>query len=181
MNIIEQIKAEIERLRGIGGIFSLDNRGYESALIDIEIFLDTLESEKPMEEGLDVTDFCKPIDPGIAQCIADHSWEMLGEDENPVPKDLKEAARKYQEGVPVDTVIYYCGADEDVYFTNRIVDAFIAGAKWDMKQMMKEAVEGLICATITGTNAISFLSPLPKELIAGDKVRIIIVKEDSNE
>ena len=55
--LIAKIKAEIERLKGIGGIVPLDNReqktGYESALIDIEIFLSTLESEKPMQEGLE--------------------------------------------------------------------------------------------------------------------------------
>lgn len=49
MTTIEKIRAEIERLKGIGGIVPLDNReqktGYESALIDIEIFLDTLEEE----------------------------------------------------------------------------------------------------------------------------------------
>lgn len=75
------------------------------------------EAEKPMQEGLDVTDFCKPIDPGIAQCIADHSWEMLGEDEKPVPADLEEAAKEYSKD-------YESGP-------NRIaINAFIAGAKW---------------------------------------------------
>lgn len=54
-------------------------------------------------------------------------------------------------------------------------------AQWKKEQMMKDAVEGLICATIMGTNAISFLSTLPKELMAGDKVRIIIVKKDNHE
>ena len=47
--IIQAIRNEIERLKGIGGIVPLDNReqktGYESALIDVETFLDTLESE----------------------------------------------------------------------------------------------------------------------------------------
>lgn len=90
---------------------------------------------------LDVTDFCKSIDPSIAQCIADHSWEMLGEDERPVPNGLEEAARKYQESVPVDTTIHYCGADEDVYFANRIVDAVIFGAKWQEKQDEKEQAD----------------------------------------
>lgn len=53
------------------------------------------------------------------------------------------------------------------------------GKKAMKEQMMEGAVEGLICATITGTNAISFLSPLPKELTAGSEVRIIILpKED---
>ena len=47
--LLAKIKAEIERLKEIGGIVPLDNReqktGYESALIDVETFLDTLESE----------------------------------------------------------------------------------------------------------------------------------------
>ena len=55
--LIGKIKAEIERLRGIGGLVPLDNReqktGYESAMIDVETFLDTLDSEKPMQEGLE--------------------------------------------------------------------------------------------------------------------------------
>lgn len=49
--LISKIKAEIERLKGIGGIVPLDNReqktGYESALIDVETFLSTLESNEP--------------------------------------------------------------------------------------------------------------------------------------
>ena len=51
--LIQAIRAEIERLREIGGIVPLDNReqktGYESALIDVEIFLDSLEPEKVNE------------------------------------------------------------------------------------------------------------------------------------
>jgi hypothetical protein len=49
---VDLLRKEIERLRGIGGNLPLDNReqktGYESALIDIETFLDSIESEKPM-------------------------------------------------------------------------------------------------------------------------------------
>ena len=58
--------------------------------------------------------------------------------------------------------------------------AFIAGAKWQDSQMFKDAVEGMVCATITGTNAISFLSPLHNELNAGDKVRIVVLKEEES-
>lgn len=83
---------------------------------------------------IDVTDFCKPIDPGIAQCIADHSWEMLGEDEKPVPNGLEEAANEYANK-------HYSEWDEswDDYNGHNIependklqlMDAFIAGAKW---------------------------------------------------
>lgn len=126
----------------------------------------------------------------------------------PVSSDLEEAARKYQESVPVDTTIHYCGADEDVYFANRIVDAFITAAKWQEEQvqetielaedhaylagavnerekMMKEAVEVRVqTSPLHGPLGISayccnFPSKHPfyhcKE---GDKVRVIIVKED---
>lgn len=56
--------------------------------------------------------------------------------------------------------------------------AMLAGMNKMEKQMLEEAMEGMVCATITGTNAISFLSPLPDELNAGDKVKIIVIKED---
>ena len=85
------------------------------------------ESEKSIiQKGSDVTDFCKPIDPGIAQCIADHSWEMLGEDEKSVPNDLEEAAEEYLD------IVFGKGKHHPFY-----KELFIAGAKWDRQQMMK--------------------------------------------
>ena len=62
-------------------------------------------------------------------------------EQSPLPNDLEEAARKYQESVPVDTTIHYCGADEDVYFANRIVDAVIVGANWQKEQDEKEQAD----------------------------------------
>lgn len=70
--------------------------------------------------------------------------EMRTNGSSKIPNDLEKAARKYQEGVPVDTTIHYCGADEDVYFANRIVESFIAGAKWQKEQIMKNAKDGWI-------------------------------------
>lgn len=55
----------IDRLLATIKVVAKDSREY------VEKFCKT--SEK-LINGLDVTDFCKPIDPGIAQCIADHSW-----------------------------------------------------------------------------------------------------------
>jgi hypothetical protein len=92
-------------------------------------------------------------------------------------EDLEEAARKYQEGVPVDTIIYYCGTDEDVYFTNRIVDAFIDGAKWQKEQMMKEAVEAdvnIYGDIVAGKNWAEFVVEMPTNNL-GDKVRLIVI------
>lgn len=127
------------------------------------------ESEKLMnQKGLDVTDFCKPIDPGIAQCIADHSWEMLGEDEKPVPADLEEAAEKYLDK------LFGKGKHQPFY-----KELFIAGAKWDREQMMKEAVEyevGMHGEPIKIT--FDKYVQRARGIWPGDKVRIIIVKED---
>ena len=95
--------------------------------------------------------------------------EMQPNGSSEIQKDLEEAAEKF--------VGYDMDCDELRDYEIGIA-AFIAGYNLCKEQMMKEAVEGLICATITGANAISFLSPLPKELTVGDKVRVIIVKED---
>lgn len=155
--LIAKIKAEIERLK-----VDYLNRSYTFVPVAMEHLLDflsTLESEKP-EKGIDVTDFCKPIDPGIAQCIADHSWEMLGEDEKPVPNDLEEAA----------------GNIYKTPFGTRAED-FKAGAEWQKEQMLKEAVEGTIVDA--GFDDHTALVSIPdKRYDEGDKVRIIIVKED---
>lgn len=88
-------------------------------------------------------------------------------------KGLEEAVEKQ-----INEALFKWSYDDEDGIEQYVHDAFIAGAEWQKVQMFKGAVEGVICATITGTNAISFLSPLPKELTAGDKVRIVIVKED---
>lgn len=149
---------------------------------------------------IDVTDFCKPIDPGIAQCIADHSWEMLGEDENPVPNDLEEAAKRYA----------HCPfTDDDGNFHEDAIDGtayhdFIAGAKWDReqimkdlskkiaaayqlgladkdRQMMKEAVEGEIQMRYSGSLCAKTIRAINEDKFKfGDKIRIIIIKEEEN-
>ncbi len=66
------------------------------------------------------------------------------------------------------------------------VDAFKAGAKWQKEQMLKEAVEGVVVElgetykdqsiSVDAKELNQVLQPLRLE--AGDKVRIIIVKED---
>lgn len=131
------------------------------------------ESEKLMnQKGLDVTDFCKPIDPGIAQCIADHSWEMLGEDEKPVPADLEEAADNH-----IGEVVDAAGHPGWEWETRDVKDDFIAGYNLCKEQMLKEAVE----TEVTETCGISSVWIKTKQFKPGQKVRIIIVKEDSHE
>lgn len=134
-------------------------------------------SEKSIN-GLDVTDFCKPIDPGIAQCIADHSWEMLGEDEKPVPADLEEAAQHSE------ILTYPMPEDGDIEKVFKVQEArvlheigFIAGAKWQAGQMMKEAVETRVIGLGLGDTPHIVLG-FSDEFKKGDKVRVFICKKE---
>ena len=60
------------------------------------------------------------------------------------------------------------------------IQAFIAGAKWQRQQMLKDAVEGEI--HFVGFNNAIFIKEPRAEILdrynVGNKVRIIIVKED---
>lgn len=148
---------------------------------------------------IDVTDFCKPIDPGIAQCIADHSWEMLGEDEKPVPNDLEEAAEKsstqyYQDAgyspfPNVETAAHKSGfiagsewqkEQDDKELSDLLTIAHLQGAEQMKEQMMKEAREADVNTyrdLAAGKSWAEFVVEKPPKNL-GDKVRIIIVKED---
>jgi len=156
--------------------------------VDVDKYMDEVRGREP-DKGLEVTDFSKPIDPGIAQCVADHWFEMT--DGEHVCEELEDAAN----------LMYPPGINDNLR------DAFIAGAKWqkeqsikkgylppemvqdlldmqakhieeDMKeQMIKEAVEG----NVVNYGCITF--PLSAEinrmgLVKGDKVKLIIVKEE---
>jgi hypothetical protein len=96
--------------------------------------------EQLATDGKTANGFQMPTDKILAtiKVVAKDSREYIEKFCNEfVPKDLEEAVRKYQEGVPVDTTIHYCGADEDVYFANHIVDSFIAGAIWGAERFAK--------------------------------------------
>lgn len=128
MDKIEKIRQEIKRLRkeikdDKDPLAPNQKAGYLFALADMESFLNSLSEES----GVDVTNFCKPIDPGIAQCVADHWWEML--DGKEPDKSLEEAAEEYNESMS--------WAWEAPNHPHK--SAFIAGAKWQKNQMMKEA------------------------------------------
>lgn len=137
MDMIARVRQEIERLREIGGIVPFDNQeqktSYESALINIETFLDTLESE------------------------------------NPVPNDLEEAVW--------DCVLDSVDVNNPVLlpkYKELLTYLFIAGAKWNREQMLKDVMDGEYDSY---PSAIYFETPI-QGIKHGDKVRIIIVKED---
>ncbi len=89
---VDLLRKEIERLRGIGGNLPLDNReqktGYNSAMIDIEAFLSTLESERP-----------EPYNP-----VYDEAY---------LNEKIKKATESWK-GVDVDAMLAECrGYDEE--------------------------------------------------------------------
>ena len=181
--IIQAIKAEIERLKGIGGIVPLDNReqktGYESALIDIETFIDTLESEKPMNPEAAM----KELDEKIALVKRRGTWDGVDVDEymdevrgrapeKPINQEdeLNEEIKKF-----IDEYGYERGAD-------KLLIAIVARnfVEWQKEQMMKEAVEGVVCYGSKGAYIeTDFLGEYDTDVYgnSGDKVRIVIVKE----
>ena len=69
--------------------------------------------------------------------------------------------------------------DSDSLFGKQIETTFIAGAEWHKEQMMKEAVEGEIQMRYSGCLCAKTIRAINEDKFKfGDKVRIVIVKED---
>lgn len=93
--------------------------------------------------------------------------------------DLEEAADEYEKRVIEETkchhnALTYAEGYEDALLL--IPGAFIAGAKWDRKQMMSNAVEG----TVYGNGVYTWVAgDIPSQFKYGNKVRVIVLpKED---
>lgn len=83
-------------------------------------------------------------------------------------EDVEQAAQQYAEGPECTWV-----------GTTALEYAFIAGAKWDRSQMLKEAVEGVVCYGSKGAYIeTDFLGEYDTDVYGnpGDKVRIIILR-----
>lgn len=84
--------------------------------------------------------------------------------------------------------IWKCRADGDAsqlvrFSYDEVVALMRTGAEWQEEQMLKDAVEGEICKDYIVTEKPFYfyqsrLIELPDNLKEGDKVKIIIVKED---
>ncbi len=92
--------------------------------------------------------------------------------EEPASEDLEDAAAKY------DRVIQVYNERE------RLVDTsgrkyFKLGANWQKEQMMKDAIDGVvICDEKLTLGYRDILFKFPEELKVGDKVKMIIIRED---
>ena len=102
--------------------------------------------------------------------LAKHFFELglKAQKNEPVSEDLEEAANEYA---------------KDYLFTPKPQRApnihFINGANWQKQQMMKNAVSGHVGQTINGMlRALSDETFGDMGFTAGDKVKLIIIKED---
>jgi hypothetical protein len=115
----------------------------------------------------------------LARHFAQWGAEHLADVRKTSTNDLEEAAIYHSNS-------WYCSALKELNETGTGCDgvaaAFIAGAKWQKEQMMKDAVDADVMLTLHDkTGDISLHTGyLPKELgiKCDDKVRMIIVKED---
>jgi len=183
MSIIEQIKAEIERR------ISDNTFGAKLELIDILAWLDTLESEKPiegLEEELDkwrhehfhgkrddhfsgeYLERTSQLE--LARHFAQWGAEHLADARKTSPKDIEEAADEYEKK---HTYQRYDGGGLTPEYNATLAEAFIAGYNLCKEQMMKEAVEGVFQNTPFPTICLDDCKDY--DFKDGDKAHIIVI------
>lgn len=120
----EMLMGEIKPKKKSNALFDKCVENCDPAVMkEVSDNADKMLGRQPVE-GLDVTDFCKPIDPGIAQCVADHWWEMIDEEStNKKPVEgLEEAADAH--------AFFAANQPGQDWETHDVTDAFKAGAEW---------------------------------------------------
>ena len=92
-------------------------------------------------------------------------------------EELDKLAEKYQED---NTIIRYYGPGNGTVpeYNKTMAEVFKDGWNACKEQMMKDAVEGEVIQDLKGVNRVKSFSKIPEWLYFGDKVRLIIVKED---
>ena len=114
------------------------------------------KSAKPLVDNM-------PLSTIIAATIEMAEWCDANPVKEPVSEELEEAANKYADKHPT------CGLAKQ---------SFKAGAQWQKEQMMKDAID-----TVMVYDDLNDLVPGIEDLsingyTVGDKVKVIIVKED---
>lgn len=89
-------------------------------------------------------------------------------------KKLEEVSKKYSSCIYLEEVL---SDDDKEVLKERLVNTFKAGADWQKQQMMKDAVDA-DARYICGEGTIFDPQILPDEIEVGQKVKLIIIKED---
>jgi len=213
MTIIEQIKAEIKRLKATNpSEYNYQNaEGYVWALYDILSFLSTLESENPMNQDELEKELDRYLHGEFQQTaggnfnnyfqVARHFYDIgcrrtaekydeieynRQRAEESVPNDLEEELMdwcgKFNPSIreEIQSTAYHFAGWQKEQDDKEQADLFtivaLDAAQRAKEQMMKKAVEGKIIFLFNGDVAINIGDV--DEYNLGDKVRIIVVKED---
>lgn len=117
----------------------------------------------------EIANACKEWGKCVAYHFAEWGAEHLRESTKMIDKSLEEAAEEYADGIIHIEDALMCKA------------AYIAGAEWQKEQMLKDAVEGEVYLYHSyNRDATAILVDIPKENL-GDKVRIVVLKEEEEE
>lgn len=108
-----------------------------------------------------------------------HSVTKISDQEDPVKKALaEEAAIKSLPNSPYSVQVDNLGGCIPAWDQEQMFDMFKNGVKWKEQQMMKDAVEGYVDMLEFPEKPWIELSAIPKDLKDGDKVKLLIIKED---
>lgn len=155
----------------------------------LDCIIDSLQQEQPCEDlekevewewvhrekqEVDLIE-CAEMDKDEFVRFARHFYELGKQSKEPVSEDLEEEMDRFFEEMPVQEQE---NIFEDTY--QMIARHF---AEWQKQQMLKDAVEGEVCKDHIVTEKPFYfyqsrLIELPDNLKEGDKVKIVIVKED---
>lgn len=138
----DKLKAEIERLRSEAEYEKYEAFGnHDSFIINeakeyicmlLKSFIDSLQQEQT-EADLEVSKFCQPVPENIANCVAEHFWEMLDDEEKEDTRTI-ETAQQEQEVADlekeIDRVFFQqdCGSNRLYY--NEIANIARHFAEW---------------------------------------------------
>ena len=186
-------KEEEERLRGLQNVKLTHLDGEACAYQKILSFIDSLPDVSETDFGKkNVGEAMEELEEKIALYEKNHPASVTYEAEvgngaikalvtkelSPVSNDLEEAAKEYRLSTNLNHERYG-------EFGSNIINAFIAGALWQKEKMIRDSVEREVKVDagsypyIDATELYDYDEdkPLAKE---GDKVKLIIVREDGN-
>ena len=171
MDKIEKIRQEIGRLMALNNasmestkkISRISAAGYYEALVDVENFLDTLseEPDKGLEEAAEEyrrESFKKSVMPQIDGPVSEYGGSI---------KNAFIAGAEWQASqmpMPEDTVLFNKGVQE--------------GRRLEREDMMKDAVEGYVNYYEDSGGILMAEAQVGCPYHNGDKVRIIVMKEE---
>ena len=196
MELIEQIKAEIERLQAKTSIgLNEYDMGYENGKVEVCGLLLSFINSLPQEEVGEDLEETLPGTEQYAEQIAGRDYvpvdwvETLDEygkwkivQAEPVSEDLEKELNNQMDSIyPLpeeDDFDDPCYSESNAIKSQRngFKKGFEVGANWQKEQMMVKAIDGEVGYwTIRGL----FVNmEMPSELEEGDKVKLVIVKED---